>query len=146
VGIPCLPPARPAPAGGRYHRAGEPWPLYASLEPTTAWAEWRAATGGAVDPATERRRLWRVDVRDLAVLDLRLHVARAAVGVELADLVGPREACQELAREARRLGADGIVVPSAARDRAWNLVVFPSGLGAVRPAGSRVRSPAPPAR
>ena len=44
------------------------------------------------------------------------------------------------------MGADGIVVPSAARDGAWNLVVFPSGLGAVTAAGSTVRNPAPPTR
>jgi error-prone DNA polymerase len=27
------------------------------------WAEWSAATNGAIDPSTERRRLWRIDVR-----------------------------------------------------------------------------------
>ena len=144
VDIPYLPPARPAPAPGRYHRAGEPWPLYSSLDPTTAWAEWRAATGGALDPAAERRRLWSVDVTGLLVLDLRRPEARAALGVELADLIGARERCQEAARRAQRMGADGLIVPSAAHAGAWNLVVFPSGFGAVRPAGSTVRNPAPP--
>jgi RES domain-containing protein len=144
VEIPCLPPARPAPAAGRYHRAGEPWPLYSSLDPTTAWAEWRAATGGALDAAAERRRLWRVDVTDLGVIDLRRSEARAALGVELADLIGPREKCQAAARRAQALGADGMIVPSAARTDAWNLVVFPKGFGAVKPAGSTVRNPAPP--
>ena len=146
VGVPCLPPSRPAPAAARYHRAGDPWPLYASLDSATAWAEWQAATGGRVDPASEQRRLWRIDVTDLTVLDLRLPEARTAAGVQLADLIGPREACQALARRAQRMGADGLVVPSAAREGAWNLVAFPSGLEAVRPAGSTVRNPAPPSR
>jgi len=97
-----------------------------------------------VDPATERRRLWRIDVADLSVLDLRLPKARAAVDVELADLIGPREACQALARKAQKMGADGIVVPSAAHEGAWNLVVLPRGFGAVKPASSSVRNPAPP--
>lgn len=144
VGIPCLPPARPAPASGRYHRAREPWPLYSSLAPATAWAEWRAATGGALDPAAERRRLWRVDVTELPVLDLRRAETRAALGVEVGELIGPRERCQEVASRARQLGADGLIVPSAAHAGAWNLVVFPSGFGAVRPAGSTVRNPVPP--
>ena len=99
-----------------------------------------------MDPGGEQRRLWRIDVADLAVLDLRLPEARQAVGVELGDLIGPREACQALARTAQRMGADGLVVPSAARDGAWNLVVFSNGLGAVTPAGSAVRNPAPPPR
>jgi RES domain-containing protein len=144
VGVAYLPPARPAPAPARYHGAGDPWPLYASLEPATAWAEWRAATGGLVDPSSERRRLWRIDVTGLTVLDLRRPEAREALGVELADLVGSREACQAVAEPARRMGAEGLVVPSAAHAGAWNLVVFPSGFRAIRPAGSTVRNPAPP--
>ena len=141
-----MPPSRPAPAAARYHRAGDPWPLYASLDPTTAWAEWQAATGGRVDPANERRRLWRIDVTDLAVLDLRRPEARRALGVELAELIGPREACQAVSERAQRLGAEGLVVPSAAHKDAWNLVIFPGGFGAVRPEGSTVRNPAPPQR
>jgi RES domain-containing protein len=139
---PAFPPDRPAATEGRYHRPGEPWPLYASLEPATAWAEWRAATRGAVDPAGERRRLWQLEVSGLAVLDLRRAEARTALGVEPGDLVGPRSRSQETATRARALGADGMVVPSAARRGEWNLVVFPSGFAHARPAGSRVMHPA----
>lgn len=131
---------------GRYHRPGEGWPLYASLDASTAWAEWQAASGGAVDPATERRRLWRLDVTALPVLDLRDLAVREALGVDLAQLVRGRAASQRLARTARATGARGMVVPSAALDGAWNLVVFPSGFDAVRTAGSTVRNPAPPPR
>lgn len=144
VDTPCFPPPRPAPAPGRYHRIGDAWPLYASLDPTTAWAEWRAATAGAIDPATERRRLWRIDARDLAVVDLRDADVRAALGVDVAQLTGARARCQALARRAHRLGAEGLVVPSAAAPDGWNLVVFPSGFGALKSRGSAVRNPAPP--
>ena len=142
---PALPPDRPAPTGGRYHRPGEPWPLYASLEPATAGAEWGAATRGAVDPADERRRLWGIQADDLAVIDLRRAGLADELGVSQRQLTGPRSRAHGLAATARQLGADGMVVPSAARDGSWNLVVFPSGFGRLRVAGSRAMHPRPPA-
>lgn len=131
-------------AEGRYHRPGEPWPLYASLEPQTVWAEWSAATRGAIDPSTERRRLWRITVRSLPVVDLRRPGLVDELGIDLAVLTGPRTRAHDFAERARELGAAGMVVPSAAHDGAWNLVVFPSGFGALRTDGSRVTSPRPP--
>ena len=141
IDTPALPPDRAAPTEARYHRSGDPWPLYASLEPATVWAEWAAAVRGAVDPAQERRRLWRIDVADLAVLDLRRDDVRAELDVELADLTGARWKAQGLAARARRRGAHGLVVPSAAHDGAWNLVVFPSGFDRVRVSGSSAVHP-----
>jgi RES domain-containing protein len=114
------------------------------LDAATAWAEWRNATGGAVDPATERRRLWRIGVDGLRVVDLREESVREALGVAVDELVGDRTRCQALAREAARLGAEGLVVPSAAAQGAWNLVVLPGGLRRLRPLDSTVRRPAPP--
>lgn len=125
----------------RYHRPGEPWPLYASLEPATAWAEWRAGSGGAVDPQAERRRLWRVDASDLEVLDLRRPEVVTALGVTLDQLRGARQEAQPVATRARSLGAEAMVVPSAAAPGAWNLVVFPSGFGKLRVGGSRAMRP-----
>ena len=142
---PAFPPQRPAPTQGRYHRPGEPWPLYASLEPATAWAEWAAATNGAIDPADERRRLWRLTAERLPVLDLRRIGLADQLGIDLDRLTGPRTRAHGLADRARKLGALGMVVPSAARDGAWNLVVFPSGFGRLRVAGSRAMHPRPPA-
>jgi RES domain-containing protein len=139
-----MPPDRPAQTEGRYHRPGEPWPLYASLEPATAWAEWQAATRGAIDPADERRRLWRLDVDGLAVIDLRRPRLSEELGISERQLTGARSRAHGLAARARELGADGLVVPSAARDGAWNLVVFPSGFGRLRVAGSRAMHPRPP--
>jgi RES domain-containing protein len=139
---PALPPARPAPTDARYHRRGDPWPLYASLDAPTVWAEWAAATRGAIDQSQERRRLWRLDVTDLEVVDLRRPEVRTELDVSLADLTGPRSRAQTLAARARRVGAQGMVVPSAALDGAWNLVVFTSAFETVRVAGSSAVNPA----
>jgi hypothetical protein len=68
----------------------------------------------------------------------------AALRVDPADLVRGRPRCQALARRAIGLGAEGLVVPSAADPAGWNLVVFPHGFGRLRAAGSSVRNPAPP--
>ena len=144
VDTPALPPNRPAPTEARYHRAGDPWPLYASLEPATVWAEWNAATRGAIDPAGERRRLWRIDVDGLRVIDLRRSAVRAELEVDLAELTGPRGRAQALAPRALALGAEGIVAPSAAHEGHWNLVVFPSAFTKLRVAGSSATRPKPP--
>jgi len=109
------------------------------------WAEWQAATRGAIDPADERRRLWRVEVQGLKVVDLRRAGLADELGVSRRQLTGPRSRAHGLAARARELGADGLIVPSAAHGDAWNLVVFPSGFDRVRIAGSRVMHPRPPA-
>ena len=140
-----MPPDRPAPTEGRYHRPGEPWPLYASLAPATVWAEWSAATRGAIDPASERRRLWRIEATDLPVLDLRRPEVVAGLDITLESLTGPRSRAHGLASRARVLGAGGMIVPSAARAGAWNVVVFPSGFEQLRVGGSRAMNPRPPA-
>jgi hypothetical protein len=45
-------------------------------------------------------------------------------------------------RAARRLGVDGLIVPSAAREDGWNLVVLPAAFDRVR-LHSRRRRAAP---
>jgi hypothetical protein len=44
---------------------------------------------------------------------------------------------------ARRLGVDGLIVPSAARDGGWNAVIFPSAFDRVRLSSRRRRVPSP---
>jgi len=144
VDTPALPPDRPASTEGRYHRPGDPWPLYASLESGTVWAEWSAATRGAIDPEMERRRLWRIQVTDLPVLDLRDPTACEEIGVDVGELVGPRSAAQALTERARSLGAEGMIVPSAAREGAWNLVVLPPGFRRLVIGRGRAMHPRPP--
>jgi RES domain-containing protein len=134
----------PAPAPARWHRAGEPWPLYATLDEATAWAEWRAASGGAIDPADDERRLWSLRIEELPVVDLRSGATREALGVAVDDLTGDWQVPQELARRLASLGAEGAVVPSAAHPGHWNLVVFPAGFGRLRVGRGRTMHPAPP--
>jgi RES domain-containing protein len=129
---------------GRYHRPDEPWPLYASLEPSTVWAEWAAATGSAIDPREERRRLWTLRADGLRVVDLRRAEVREALGVELDALVGPRDVAQRLGARIRALGADGLIAPSAANPNAWNLVVWPQAFDRVRAGRPRTMHPEPP--
>jgi len=80
----------------------------------------------------------------LSVLDLRRPEARDALGVALDDLTGPRASAQAVAERARSLGADGMLVPSAARRRAWNLVVFPDGFERLGMGRGRNLHPRPP--
>jgi hypothetical protein len=78
------------------------------------------------------------------VLDLRLPTVREALGVSEAELTGARDRPQQFARRARRMGARGIVAPSAAHSGHWSLVVFPAGFASVSVAGSGARHPEPP--
>ena len=145
VDIPAFPPDRPASSSARYHRAGDPWPLYAALDAPTVWAEWSGATRGAISPEDETRCLWELEVRDLPVLDLRDAGVREALDITVADLVGARDRPQQLGRRARRMGALGIVAPSAARAGHWSLVVLPAGFGSVSAVDSHAQHPEPPA-
>jgi hypothetical protein len=79
------------------------------------------------------------------VVDLRRAGLAARLGVDLKSLTGARSRAHSLARQARELGAEGMIVPSAARRDAWNLVVFPAGFGRVQRIGSRAVHPRPPA-
>jgi RES domain-containing protein len=146
----CVPPAQPAPHAGRYHRAGDPWPLYAALDRDTMWAEWSHASGGAVDPDDDPRWVCALEV-DLRVLDLRDPATRRALRVGEAQLTGewapdaPNQATMRVALAARELGVDAMVVPSAARPGGWNLAVLPGAFDRVRLVSRRRETPAPPA-
>jgi RES domain-containing protein len=133
----CLPPQQPAPHPGRYHGAGDPWPLYAALDRDTMWAEWRHATDPAPRPDDDPRWVCELET-DLAVLDLRDPATRRALRVGLPSLTGPwspdgpNRAARRVARTAAELGVDGAIVPSAAADGGWNLVVLPRAFDRVR--------------
>lgn len=85
-----------------------------------------------------------MDAVELPVLDLRRPAVVAELGINLEDLVGPRSRAHGLVKRARAMGAQGMVVPSAAIGGEWNLVVFPPGFERLRTAGSRAMNPRPP--
>jgi RES domain-containing protein len=101
------------------------------------WAEWSHATGGAVAPEDDPRWVCTLDV-DLRVLDLRDPAVRRALRVSVAQLTGewapdaPNRATLRVAAAARELDVDAAIVPSAARDGGWNLVVRPEAFERVR--------------
>ena len=78
------------------------------------------------------------------MLDLRDATVRASLDVGLPELTGPRASAQSLAPRAKALGALGLIVPSAALDGAWNLVVFPEGFERLAVGRGRNMQPRPP--
>jgi RES domain-containing protein len=86
-----------------------------------------------------------MQARDLPVLDLRRPGLADELGIRMERLTGSRARAHGLARRALDLGAGGMVVPSAARPGAWNLVVLPSGFDRMGVIGSRTMHPRPPA-
>ena len=128
---------------------GGPWPLYGALDRDTVWAEWSRSTGGAVRPEDDARALCTLEA-DLRVLDLREARVREALGVTLAALradwsdLAPNAACLRVARRAEELGADGFIVPSAARDDGWCLDVLPVAFAKVRQVSRRAVIASPP--
>lgn len=150
LGVPeCRPPIQPAPHPGRYHLAGDPWPMYGSLDESTVWAEWSQATGGAVAPEDDPRWLCVFDA-DLIVLDLRRPEVLDALDVDVDALNAPwapgspNRDCLRVSVAAKVAGAEAIVVPSAAAPSAWNLDVLSSGLHGLRRLSRTRTTPEPP--
>lgn len=97
-----------------------------------------------VDPFEIRRRVGRVKVTDLDVLDLTNPTVRAALGVTEADLTGDQYSdTQQLAEEAAAAGFQGILAPSAALPGRRTLVVFAAASALVTEESSDVRQPPP---
>jgi hypothetical protein len=71
------------------------------------------------------------------VLDLRDAAVRRALHISEAQLTrdwapdAPNPATLRVAATARELGVDALIVPSAARDGGWNLVVLPEAFDRV---------------
>jgi len=101
------------------------------------WSEWSRATDAEVPPAEDLRWVCTFEA-DVAVLDLRDPGTCRALRVTLGQLTGqwspdaPNAAALRIVSAARRLGVDGVVVPSAARPGGWNLAVLPSGFERLR--------------
>lgn len=116
----------PSQSSGRWHRVGEDYAQYLSLEPLGAWAELVRFEGirGASRAEQYRRRLWLVLVREHDVADLSSFERLAACGLDPRLAVGEHEPAQALARELRDAGYRGLLAPSAALVGATNLTLF----------------------
>jgi RES domain-containing protein len=112
------------------------------------WAEWAHATDGQVPPEEDPRWVCVLDV-DLRILDLRDPATRRALRASLQALAGdwsPEQANPTTLRivaAAARLGVDGLIVPSAAREGGWNAVILPSAFGSVTLTRRRREVPRP---
>jgi RES domain-containing protein len=128
---------QPAPHPGRFHRSGDPWPLYASLDRATMWAERSRASDGHVPVEEDPRWVCTFDA-DVTVLDLRDLATCRALRVTPTQLIGPwspdrpNAAALRLAATARRFRVDAMIVPSAARSGGWNLAVLPASFARLR--------------
>ncbi len=118
--------ADPAVVDARYQRRGQPGVWYASSRERSAWAELlRHTQSPELSPFQLRRRVGRVQVTGLRVLDLTDPRVRDQLGVGEDELVGDDyRPCQQLAELARAAGFDGLLAPSAALDGHLTLAVF----------------------
>jgi RES domain-containing protein len=137
--------ASPAGGPGRYHRTGDPGAWYASTTERGAWAElFRHHTSSELSPFEVRRRIGRVRVENLRVLDLTDPRVREALAVTDEDLTSDvLTPCQAIGDAARAAGLEGVLAPSAALAGEIILVVFASGTPKLTEEHSRVqRAPA----
>jgi RES domain-containing protein len=118
--------ADPATVDARYQRHGQPGVWYASSRERCAWAELaRHTTSPDLSPFQLRRRVGRVRVTGLRVLDLTDPGVRRGLSIEEDDLVGDDYVpCQRVADLARAGGLDGLLAPSAALTDHKTLAVF----------------------
>ena len=117
---------------------------YASDQEQAAWAElMRHFLDEGVDPFEIRRRVGRVTIHDLTVLDLTKPHVLAALGLSEADLIGDDYAGSQDLATAAAAGFGGILAPSAAKAGQRTLVVFASSAATVVEDYSRVRQPPP---
>lgn len=113
---------------GRYNGQGPTTCVYASSTRRGAWDELARHTIDGIFPYEVRRRMARLEVSGLPILDLTDPVVRERIGVSLADLIGPDyQVCQDIADvvrgQSKRFG--GILAPSAVQgQRLETLVIF----------------------
>jgi RES domain-containing protein len=116
-------------AGGRYNPPGGFGALYAALEPETSAAEVaRGLRLRGVDPASFAADDWweyEIELRAAPVLDLTDSETLARLGVSRDALTATDSALtRELGAKAYAAGFAALLVPSAARPSARNLVIF----------------------
>lgn len=109
---------------GRYNPKGEFGVLYLAISLDCAFREkLRQVYGRKGDLPPQRSGAFSVSMR---CLDLRQNAILKRLEISKQDLINPADYTipQTLAREARKLGFEGILAPSAIGDNCHNLVVF----------------------
>jgi len=95
-----------------------------------------------LSPFEVRRRVGRVRVEDLAILDLTDPEVRERIGVTGDELMSDDlSLCQAIGDSASKAGFDGILAPSAALPGEATLAVFPDGMKRVVEEHSRIQRP-----
>ena len=119
------PPTRQNSLGARWNPPGVP-AIYCSLERETAIAEGDFAVAVQSLRPTAKRTVYKLYVRLNKVLDLSQPAVLREVGVREKDLSdADHETCRRIGGAVEWLEHDGLLVPSARRVGAINLVIFP---------------------
>ncbi len=116
----------PTQTSGRWHRSGEGYAQYLSLDSSGAWAElirFEAIRGDA-RAAEYRRRLWALSVLEHNIADLATYEAYQACGLDPRTAIGDHATSQNLADDLRSAGFRGVLSPSTALPGAVNLTLF----------------------
>jgi hypothetical protein len=111
----------------RWHREGEGYAQYCSLETDGAWAElvrWEGIRTEA-ERQEQRARLWQLWAEETDIADLSTFDTIAACGLDPAVVVDDdHTACQALADELRAADYRGLLAPSASLPGVVNLTLF----------------------
>lgn len=118
--------AIPTQESGRWHRQGEGYAQYMSLDPMGAWAEFvrREEIRDETRRRAARRNLWRITVEETDIADLSSFERLAICGLDPEIATGKWEHSHRLADELREAGYRGLLTPSASLPGAVNLTVF----------------------
>jgi len=117
---------RPSQETGRWHRQGEGYAQYMSLDPLAAWAEFvrREEIRDEDRRRAAHRNLWRVTVEETDIADLSSFEKLDDCGLDPGVAIGRWRGSHLLADELRTAGYRGLLTPSAALPGAVNLTVF----------------------
>lgn len=116
----------PSQETGRWHREGEGYAQYMSLDPLAAWAEFvrREEIRDEERRRAARRNLWRITVEETDIADLSSFERIDSCGLDPGVAIGPWRRSHQLATELKDAGYRGLLTPSAALPGAVNLTVF----------------------
>jgi RES domain-containing protein len=119
---------RPTPQPpARWHRQGEGYAQYCSLETDGCWSElvrWEAIRSEA-DRQEYRSKLWQLWPEETDIADLASFDTITACGLDPAIFVDDdRRPCQAIADELRAAGYRGLLSPSASLPGVTNLTLF----------------------